>query len=214
MNDWCSGVSPEHFSSQKGTLMEQISFAGVDIEVRRSRRRSIGLEVRPDGSVILRVPNRLPKRDALAFLQTKEAWLRKCLDQVEERESFAEAAGLEPLTEDELSALTKAARAYFTEKCAWLAPVVGVDYGRISIRHQKTRWGSCSTKGNLNFNCLLMLAPEDVRDYVVVHELCHRKEMNHSSAFWAEVARVVPDYREKERWLKENGPLLQRRLGN
>ena len=147
MNDWCSGVSPEHFSSQKGTLMEQISFAGVDIEVRRSRRRSIGLEVRPDGSVILRVPNRLPKRDALAFLQTKEAWLRKCLDQVEERESFAEAAGLEPLTEDELSALTKAARAYFTEKCAWLAPVVGVDYGRISIRHQKTRWGSCSTKG-------------------------------------------------------------------
>ena len=194
--------------------MEQISYAGVDIEVRRSRRRSIGLEVRPDGSVILRVPNRLPKRDALAFLQTKEAWLRKCLDQVEERESFAETAGLESLTEDELSALTKAARAYFTEKCAWLAPVVGVDYGRISIRHQKTRWGSCSTKGNLNFNCLLMLAPEDVRDYVVVHELCHRKEMNHSSAFWAEVARVVPDYREKERWLKENGPLLQRRLGN
>ena len=194
--------------------MEQISYAGVDIELLRSRRRSIGLEVRPDGSVILRVPNRLSKRDALAFLQTKEAWLRKCLDQVEERESFAEAAGLEPLTEDELSALTKAARAYFTEKCAWLAPVVGVDYGRISIRHQKTRWGSCSTKGNLNFNCLLMLAPEDVRDYVVVHELCHRKEMNHSSAFWAEVARVVPDYREKERWLKENGPLLQRRLGN
>ena len=194
--------------------MEQISYAGVDIEVRRSRRRSIGLEVRPDGSVILRVPSRLSKRDALAFLQTKEAWLRKCLDQVEERESFAEAAGLEPLTEDELSALTKAARAYFTEKCAWLAPVVGVDYGRISIRHQKTRWGSCSAKGNLNFNCLLMLAPEDVRDYVVVHELCHRKEMNHSNAFWAEVARVVPDYREKERWLKENGPLLQRRLGN
>lgn len=194
--------------------MEQISYAGVDIEVRRSRRRSIGLEVRPDGSVILRVPSRLSKRDALAFLQTKEAWLRKCLDQVEERESFAEAAGLEPLTEEELSALTRAARAYFTEKCAWLAPVVGVDYGRISIRHQKTRWGSCSAKGNLNFNCLLMLAPEDVRDYVVVHELCHRKEMNHSNAFWAEVARVVPDYREKERWLKENGPLLQRRLGN
>ena len=194
--------------------MEQISYAGVDIEVRRSRRRSIGLEVRPDGSVILRVPNRLPKRDALAFLQAKESWLRKCLDQVEERESFAEAAGLEPLTEEELSALTKAARAYFTEKCAWLAPLVGVDYGRISIRHQKTRWGSCSAKGNLNFNCLLMLAPEDVRDYVVVHELCHRKEMNHSNAFWAEVARIVPDYREKERWLKENGPLLQRRLGN
>lgn len=194
--------------------MEQINFAGVDIEVRRSRRRSIGLEVRPDGSVILRAPNRLSKRDALAFLRSKEAWLRKCIAQAEERESFAEAAGLEPLTEDELSALTKAARAYFTEKCAWLAPLVGVDYGRISIRHQKTRWGSCSAKGNLNFNCLLMLAPEDIRDYVVVHELCHRKELNHSRAFWSEVERLVPDYREKERWLRENGPLLQRRLGN
>ena len=194
--------------------MELIRFADVDIEVVRSRRRSSGLEVRPDGRVILRMPNRLPKRDALAFLQSKEAWLRKAVAQVEARESFAEAAGLEPLTEEELSALTKAARAYFTEKCAWLAPVVGVDYGRISIRHQKTRWGSCSSKGNLNFNCLLMLAPEDIRDYVVVHELCHRKEMNHSRRFWAEVARVVPDYKEKERWLKENGPLLQRRLGN
>lgn len=194
--------------------MEQITFAGVDIEVRRSRRRSIGLEVRPDGSVILRVPNRLPKRDMLRFLQEKEAWLKKCIAEVQARESFVEAAGIEPLTDEELSALTKAARDYFTEKCAWLAPVVGVDYGRISIRHQKTRWGSCSAKGNLNFNCLLMLAPEDVRDYVVVHELCHRKEMNHSAAFWAEVARVVPDYKEKERWLKENGPLLQRRLGN
>lgn len=193
--------------------MEQITFAGVDIEVRRSRRRSIGLEVRPDGSVILRVPNRLPKREALRFLQEKEAWLKQCIAQVEARESFAEAAGIEPLTDEELSALTKAARDYFTEKCAWLAPLVGVDYGRISIRHQKTRWGSCSAKGNLNFNCLLMLAPEDVRDYVVVHELCHRKEMNHSAAFWAEVARVVPDYKEKERWLKEQGPLLQRRLG-
>lgn len=193
--------------------MEQITFAGIDISVVRSRRRSIGLEVRPDGSVILRMPNRLPKREALAFLQSKEAWLRKAVAQVEARESFAEAAGLEPLTEEELSALTRAARAYFTEKCAWLAPVVGVDYGRISIRHQKTRWGSCSSKGNLNFNCLLMLAPEEVRDYVVVHELCHRKEMNHSRRFWTEVAKVVPDYKEKERWLKENGPLLQRRLG-
>lgn len=194
--------------------MEQITFAGVDIEVHRSRRRSIGLEVRPNGSVVLRVPNRLPKRDALRFLQEKEDWLRRCLAEANERESFAEAAGIEPLTEEELSALTKAARDYFTKKCAWLAPVVGVDYGRISIRHQKTRWGSCSAKGNLNFNCLLMLAPEEVRDYVVVHELCHRKEMNHSAAFWAEVARIVPDYKEKERWLKTQGPLLQRRLGN
>ena len=75
----------------------------------------------------------------------------------------------------------------------------------ITIRNQKTRWGSCSSKGNLNFNCLLMLTPPEVIDYVVVHELCHRKEMNHSGAFWAEVEKVLPDYKEQVKWLKENG---------
>ena len=70
------------------------------------------------------------------------------------------------------------------EKVRYYAPLVGVTYGRITIRNQRTRWGSCSSKGNLNFNCLLMLAPPEVLDSVVVHELCHRKEMNHSKMKW------------------------------
>lgn len=92
------------------------------------------------------------------------------------------------------------------------APLVGVRVGRITIRNQVSRWGSCSAQGNLNFNCLLMLCPEEVRDYVVVHELCHRKQLNHSPAFWAEVERVLPGYKEQYRWLKENGSRLIRRL--
>ena len=92
-----------------------------------------------------------------------------------------------------------------TGRAAYFAPRIGVSYGRISIRHQKTKWGSCSSKGNLNFNCLLMLAPEEVRDYVVVHELCHRKQMNHSEAFWTEVERALPDYRDARKWLKTHG---------
>ena len=94
-----------------------------------------------------------------------------------------------------------------------IAPLVGVSYGGITIRAQKTRWGSCSSKGNLNFNCLLLLAPAEVLDYVVVHELCHRREMNHSPKFWAEVERVLPDYDARRKWLKENGPGLISRLG-
>ena len=85
------------------------------------------------------------------------------------------------------------------------APLVGVEYGRITIRMQKSRWGSCSSKGNLNFNCLLMAMPEEIRDYVVIHELCHRKQMNHSDKFWAEVEKIMPDYKIKRKWLKENG---------
>ena len=78
-------------------------------------------------------------------------------------------------------------------------------YGRITIREQKTRWGSCSSKGNLNFNWKLIRMPEEILDYVVVHELAHRKEMNHSRQFYQTVASVLPDYRQRERWLKEHG---------
>ena len=71
----------------------------------------------------------------------------------------------------------------------------------------------CTSQGNLNFNCLLMLAPSEVLDYVVVHELCHRKEMNHSARFWAEVARVIPGYEASKKWLKDNGGALIARMG-
>ena len=98
------------------------------------------------------------------------------------------------------------------KRVKYFAPIVGVTYGRITIRNQKTRWGSCSAKGNLNFNCLLMLTPPKVLDYVVIHELCHRKEMNHSKSFWAEVEKVMPDYKEAVRWLKEEGRLIMQRL--
>ena len=98
------------------------------------------------------------------------------------------------------------------ERVAHFAPLVGVTYGRITIRSQHTLWGSCSSKGNLNFNCLLMLTPPEVLDYVVVHELCHRKEMNHSVRFWAEVEHVLPDYEIRRKWLRENGTALISRL--
>jgi predicted metal-dependent hydrolase len=94
------------------------------------------------------------------------------------------------------------------ERAAHYAALMGVTYGRITIRAQKTRWGSCSSKGNLSFNCLLMLAPPEVLDSVVVHELCHLRVMNHSERFYAEVLRVFPEYREKHGWLKDNGDML------
>ena len=91
------------------------------------------------------------------------------------------------------------------ERVKYYAPLVGVNYGRITIRNQKTRWGSCSEQGNLNFNCLLVMMPMEVLDSVVVHELCHRKHMNHSKEFYAEVYKVFPQYDKWNKWLKENG---------
>ena len=116
------------------------------------------------------------------------------------------------LTTEEIKKLAEEALQYIPQRTAFYAPLVKVSYGRITIRNQKSRWGSCSGKGNLNFNCLLMLMPPEVIDYVVVHELCHRLEMNHSERFWKEVERVLPDYKLRKKWLRENGDRIMRRM--
>ena len=85
---------------------------------------------------------------------------------------------------------------------------IDTDYDKLFIRNQKTKWASCSSKNNLNFNWRLMMAPEKVLEYVVVHELLHLKEPNHSKSFWTQLGEIMPDYRERREWLKENSPEL------
>lgn len=97
------------------------------------------------------------------------------------------------------------ARLVCTKQAEYYSKTMGVTYGRIAIKNTRTRWGSCSSLGNLNFHWKLVLMPPAILDYVVVHELAHRKEMNHSSRFWAEVEKILPDYRERRKWLKEHG---------
>ena len=116
------------------------------------------------------------------------------------------------LSMDEIHALAQKAMEVLPERTAYFSKKIGVSYGGITIRNQKTRWGSCSSKGNLNFNCLLMLTPPEIQDYVVVHELCHRKEMNHSDRFWKEVEKILPDYKERRFWLKEHGGEIMSRM--
>lgn len=169
----------------------------------RSDRKSICLHITPDGQLEVRAPRHLPEARVREFVLSKERWIQKHLQG---------RVSLPVFTVEELRAFADRAVKMIPERVAYYAPLVGVNYGRITIRNQKTRWGSCSGSGNLNFNCLLVLMPPAVVDYVVIHELCHRKEMNHSSKFWAEVAKVCPNYEESRLWLKKNGNDLIARL--
>lgn len=180
----------------------------MEYELIRSRRKTLSVEIKPDGRIIVRAPMRFPKREIERFLLEKSEWIRTHRARILQRQEQQEAHPIPPLTDAQLRDLKRRAAKVIPERVQYFAPLVGVDYGRISIRSQRTRWGSCSTAGNLNFNCLLLLAPPEVLDYVVVHELCHRKEMNHSPRFWAEVGRVLPDYKASKKWLRENGNRL------
>ena len=169
----------------------------------RSRRSTMSIELKSDGRMIVRAPLRTSAAEIERFLREKQGWIARTREKYRRQQEEAGRAG--PLSYEEIQALANKALEVIPQKVRFYSGLVGVTYGRITIRNQKTRWGSCSADGNLNFNCLLMLVPEAVQDYVVVHELCHRKEMNHSPRFWSEVERVLPDYRESRKWLKEHG---------
>lgn len=177
----------------------------MKVTVIRSNRKTVAIQVNSDLSVTVRAPRSASEKDIEEILKKKEAWISKHIEKIKETKERFEAEPTEKLTREKVIALADEALKVIPERVEYFAKVIGVTYGKITVRNQKTRWGSCSSKGNLNFNCLLMLAPPEVLDYVVVHELCHRKQMNHSKAFWLEVEKVIPDYKEARKWLKEEG---------
>ena len=181
----------------------------LSVTIIRSNRKTLSIQLKA-GEIIARAPLRMKDKEIYSFIESKEQWIKKGLAKIEEHEK---AVGeLAPFTNEELGALAEKARVIISDRVKYYAPKAGVTYNRITIRCQRTRWGSCSSKGNLNFNCLLALFPLEVIDSVVVHELCHRKHMNHSPQFYAEVERVFPEYKKWHKWLKDNGGACMARL--
>lgn len=179
----------------------------IPVDVVYSKRRTIGLEIKADGRVYARAPKRLPNQYLMDFIKERQDWIvQKWFLMMERRRQEAARPVRDYEENPELEALyRKKARQQLEARCAYYAPRMGVDYNRITIRAAKTRWGSCSAQGNLNFHWKLILMPPEVLDYVAVHELAHRKEMNHSQRFWEEVEKILPDYRKRRKWLKEFG---------
>ena len=182
------------------------------IAVIKSSRRTMSMEVRPDGSILVRAPFRASAEEIGNFVCSHKSWVEKQRIRMREKTDEIRLAEQNPLSPEDIRRLAEQALRELPPRIAAYAGQMGVTYGRVTIRNQKTRWGSCSSKGNLNFNCLLMLTPREVQDYVIVHELSHRKEMNHSPKFWAVVEEVLPDYKKRRNWLRENGSAIIRRM--
>ena len=180
----------------------------MEYELIRSNRKTLAVQIKGN-KLLVRAPLRATESDIRAFLLKHQGWIQQHMAKAQEQQAIAAE---NKLSMDEIRQLADRALKVIPERVKHYAPLVGVTYGRITIRNQRSKWGSCSSKGNLNFNCLLMLAPPEVLDSVVVHELCHRKEMNHSDRFYAEVLRVFPDYYKWDKWLKENGNILMSRM--
>lgn len=178
----------------------------IPYRIIRSKRKTTAIQITSSGEVIVRCPRHMSSRAIQALVDEKSKWILNHL------QKFSSRPKDPPFSAEELKQLAEKARPLISQRAAYFAPLVGVSYGRITIRAQRTRWGSCSSQGNLNFNCLLVLAPPEVLDYVVVHELCHRKQLNHSPAFWNEVAKVLPNYQVHRNWLKTEGSALISRL--
>ena len=181
----------------------------IKISIIRSNRKTLSIQLKP-GEIIARAPLRMKDKEIYGFIETKKLWIEKNLAKIEEREKTIGDA--EPFTQEEIKALAEKAKTIISERVQYYAPKIGVTYNRVTIRCQRTRWGSCSSKGNLNFNCMLALFSLEIIDSVVVHELCHRKHMNHSPQFYAEIESVFPEYKRCNKWLKDNGSVYMTRL--
>ena len=181
----------------------------IEYKLIRSKRKTIGMQVKPDGTVEDRAPYLAPKFEIDLFVRAHEDWVRKQI--ARQAKARAAAGDVKVMTDEQFKRLKKLARQYIPGRIEHFARLAGVSHRvkSVSIRCQKTRWGSCTADGNISINCLLMLAPKEVLDSVCAHEVCHLLVMNHSGRFYSEVYRIFPEYKKHYAWLRKNGSVLQ-----
>ena len=168
----------------------------MEYRVVYSARRTISISV-DDSGVVVKAPNGTGDDTIKKLIVKYTPWIEKSLERYNKK-----AALTSSLTDDDIKRLKKEARKYLVAKTEYFANIMGLKYGRITITSAQKRFGSCSSNGNISYSYRLMLYPEPAREYVVVHELAHRKEMNHSAKFYAIIESVLPDYKTRKRLLK------------
>ena len=169
----------------------------LDYRVIYSDRRSISISFDADGALLIRAPRGTRKARIEAVIREHIGWIEK-----HKTRAVKKAAAEQALTDERIKQLKKAAKEKLIPLTAYYARLLGVSYGRITVTSAKTRFGSCSSEGNISYSYRLMRYPEAAQVYVVVHELCHRVHMNHSPAFYKMIESVLPDYKARRALLK------------
>lgn len=173
---------------------------GIEYSISFAARKSISMGFTAQGMLTVRAPKTMTHAEVLAFMERKQEWILKHHKRILEQENDRCV-----LTTEEQMRFKDIAGRVIPERVQFIAKKMGSQYNRICIREQKTRWGSCSCRRNLNFNWKLVLMPPEILDYVIIHELCHLVEMNHSDRFWNLVKQYCPDYQQRKKWLRDNG---------
>ena len=172
--------------------------------VRHRRARRYVVRIDGDGRVRVTIPRGGSRREADAFAQRQVNWIRRRVDE------FREARNGRPeLSPEEKRRLRTIARATLAPRLRDLAALHGLMVTRVTIRDQRSRWGSCGRDGHICLNWRLVQMPEWVRDYVLIHELMHLRRMDHSPKYWRLVAAACPEYQTARRWLRQHGPGLR-----
>ena len=160
-----------------------------EYEVRQSAlARAMRITVHPDARVVLTVPRSFSTIAVERFLSKHAQWIERALARTRKKKIIR-------LARKDIPVLKRRAAAQASARCAHFANIYSVRFKRISIRAQKSRWGSCSRSGTVSFNYKIAVLPQHVADYIIIHEICHLAEMNHSKKFWELVAREVPEHR-------------------
>jgi len=168
-----------------------------------TRAKRLRLAVYCNGDLVVTKPRFLNSNFVDQFIKDKSDWILQKIRNF----SNAENKQVPLLTRRDYLNNRERARELIKERLEYFNAYYKFEYGRVNIRDQKSRWGSCSRQGNLNFNYRLLFLNSAVRDYVIVHELCHLKEFNHSSRFWELVSRQTPDYKILRNQLKHGQPI-------
>ena len=193
----------------------------MDIEITKSWRKSMSMRFDRQGILQVRVPKLTPQRSIDAFISKHQSWIDTYSQKIQEQkqdkkyylfgEELQPSIQLSPTRERGQSTIQleifykSKAKSYIPDRCRELATLHGFSYNKLRITSAMTRWGSCSSKKNLNFSYRLIMTPKETIDYVIIHELCHLRQMNHGPRFWKEVEAIMPEYKDHEKHLRDEG---------